>query len=454
MIGNDAFQEANITGITLPITKHNYLVKDAKMLPDIMREAFYIASTGRPGPVLIDLPKDVQTDAIEFEYPKSIKLRGYKPTSKGHPLQIKKAAKVIMEAEQPIIYAGGGVVISGAHAELLALAETLMAPVTTTLLGIGAFPGAHPLSLGMVGMHGTKYANYAMTESDLIIAVGARFDDRVTGRLDGFAPNAKVIHIDIDAAEISKNVAAHIPIVGDAKNILTELIKEVKRKPKSKWNEKIEKWQKEFPLEYDRKSKELKPQYVVEQIYELCPDAIITTEVGQNQMWAAQYFKYTKPRTFITSGGLGTMGYGFPAAIGAKVGCPDKTVIDIAGDGSFQMNSQELATAVINDIPVKVAILNNKFLGMVRQWQELFYDKRYSATRLDTSPDFTKLAEAYGALGIEVTKPGEVRDAIKEALASDKPVVIDFKVAPEENVFPMVPAGAAINEVIDYGGKI
>ncbi|UZE92585.1 MAG: acetolactate synthase large subunit [Methanosarcinales archaeon] len=454
MIGNDAFQEANITGITLPITKHNYLVKDAKMLPDIMREAFYIASTGRPGPVLIDLPKDVQTDAIEFEYPKSIKLRGYKPTSKGHPLQIKKAAKVIMEAERPIIYAGGGVVISGAHAELLALAETLMAPVTTTLLGIGAFPGAHPLSLGMVGMHGTKYANYAMTESDLIIAVGARFDDRVTGRLDGFAPNAKVIHIDIDAAEISKNVAAHIPIVGDAKNILTELIKEIKRKPKSKWNEKIEKWQKEFPLEYDRKSKELKPQYVVEQIYDMCPDAIITTEVGQNQMWAAQYFKYAKPRTFITSGGLGTMGYGFPAAIGAKVGCPDKTVIDIAGDGSFQMNSQELATAVINDIPVKVAILNNKFLGMVRQWQEMFYDKRYSATRLDTSPDFTKLAEAYGALGIEVTKPGEVRDAIKEALASDKPVVIDFKVAPEENVFPMVPAGAAINEVIDYGGKI
>ncbi len=454
MIGNDAFQEANITGITLPITKHNYLVKDAKMLPNIMREAFYIASTGRPGPVLVDLPKDVQTEEITFEYPKNIKLRGYKPTSKGHPLQIKRAAKAIMEAERPIIYAGGGVVISGAHAELLALAETLMAPVTTTLLGIGAFPGTHPLSLGMVGMHGTKYANYAMTESDLIIAVGARFDDRVTGRLDGFAPNAKVIHIDIDAAEISKNVAAHIPIVGDAKNILTELIKEIKRKPKSKWNEKIEKWQKEFPLEYDRKSKEIKPQYVVEQIYDMCPDAIITTEVGQNQMWAAQYFKYTKPRTFITSGGLGTMGYGFPAAIGAKVGCPDKTVIDIAGDGSFQMNSQELATAVINDIPVKVAILNNKFLGMVRQWQELFYDKRYSATRLDTSPDFTKLAEAYGALGIEVTKPGEVRDAIKEALASDKPVVIDFKVTPEENVFPMVPAGAAINEVIDYGGKI
>lgn len=453
MIGNDAFQEANITGITLPITKHNYLVKDAKMLPNIIRESFYIASTGRPGPVLVDLPKDIQTEEIKFEYPKNVKLRGYCPRSKGHPLQIKRAAKAIMEAERPIIYAGGGVVISGAHTELRSLAETLMAPVTTTLLGIGTFPSTHPLSLGMVGMHGTKYANYAMTESDLIIAVGARFDDRVTGRLDGFAPNAKVIHIDIDPAEISKNVTAHIPIVGDAKIILKELIKELKqlkRKPKSEWSEKIKKWKKEFPLEYDRKSKELKPQYVVEQIYDMCPDAIITTEVGQNQMWAAQYFKFTRPRTFISSGGLGTMGYGFPAAIGAKVGCPDKTVIDIAGDGSFQMNSQELATAVINDIPVKVAILNNKFLGMVRQWQELFYDKRYSATRLDTSPDFTKLAEAYGALGIKVTKPGEVRSAIKEALASDKPVVIDFQITPEENVFPMVPAGAAINEIIDY----
>ncbi len=453
MIGNDAFQEANITGITLPITKHNYLVKDAKMLPNIMREAFYIASTGRPGPVLVDLPKNVQTEEIKFEYPKSLKLRGYKPTSKGHPLQIKRAAKAIMEAERPIIYAGGGVVISGAHTELRSLAETLMTPVTTTLLGIGTFPSAHPLSLGMVGMHGTKYANYAMTESDLVIAIGARFDDRVTGRLDGFAPNAKVIHIDIDPAEISKNVAAHIPIVGDAKNIIKELIKELKRKPKSEWSEKIKKWKKEFPLEYDHKSKEVKPQYVVEQIYDLCSDAIITTEVGQNQMWAAQYFKFTKPRTFISSGGLGTMGYGFPAAIGAKVGCPDKTVIDIAGDGSFQMNSQELATAVTNDIPVKVAILNNKFLGMIRQWQELFYDKRYSASRLDTSPNFTKLAEAYGALGIEVTKPGEVRSAIKEALASDKPVVIDFQITPEENVFPMVPAGAAINEIIDYREK-
>ncbi|MDI6903715.1 MAG: acetolactate synthase large subunit [Methanocellales archaeon] len=452
MIGNDAFQEANITGITLPITKINYLVKDASDLPRIIKEAFYVASTGRPGPVLVDIPKDVQTTKIEFEYPKTLELRGYKPTIGGHPLQIKRATKAIMDAERPIIYAGGGVIISGAHEELRALAELILAPVTTTLLGKGAFSETHPLSLGMVGMHGTKYANYAMTETDLIIAVGARFDDRVTGKLDAFAPNAKVVHIDIDPAEISKNVGADIPIVGDAKNILRELIKGLRKRPRAEWLNKIEKWKKESPLRYDRSGKELKPQFVVEQIYELCPDAIITTEVGQNQMWAAQYFKCQKPRTFISSGGLGTMGYGFPAAIGAKVGCPDKTVIDIAGDGSFQMTCQELATAVINDIPVKVAILNNKFLGMVRQWQELFYGKRYAATYLDTSPDFAKLAEAYGALGIEVTKPGEVKLAIEEAVRSDKPAVIDFKIAPEENVFPMVPAGAAINEIIDYEG--
>lgn len=453
MIGNDAFQEADITGITLPITKHNYLVKDAKVLSRTIREAFHIASTGRPGPVLIDLPKDIQTDEIGtdeigFEYPQKVKLDGYRPTYSGHLPQIKRAAESIMRAEQPIIYAGGGVVISGAHDELCTLTELILAPVVTTLLGKGTFPETHPLSLGMVGMHGAKYANYAMTESDLIIAIGVRFDDRVTGKIDSFAPNAKVIHIDIDPAEISKNVEVSVPIVGDAKIILKELIKTLKQKRESRWNEKIKAWKKEFPLQYGRSDKEIKPQYVVEQIYKLYGDAIITTEVGQNQMWAAQYFKSTKPRRFISSGGLGTMGYGFPAAIGAKVGCPDKLVIDIAGDGSFQMTSQELATAVSNDIPVKVAILNNGFLGMVRQWQELFYDKRYSATRLDTTPDFVKLAEAYGALGMEVTRPREVRSAIKEAVSSDKPVVIDFKVAPEENVFPMVPAGAAINEMV------
>ncbi|MDD4898655.1 MAG: acetolactate synthase large subunit [Methanocellales archaeon] len=452
MIGNDAFQEADITGITLPITKINYLIKDANDLPRTIKEAFYIASTGRPGPVLVDIPKDVQTAEIEFEYPKTFELRGYKPTIEGHPLQIKRAIKAIMDAERPIVYAGGGVIISNASEELRALAELTLAPVTTTLLGKGAFPESHPLSLGMVGMHGTKYANYAMTETDLIIAVGARFDDRVTGKLDAFAPNAKVIHIDIDPAEISKSVSVSIPIVGDAKSVLKELIKGLIGASRTEWLKKIEEWKKEFPLRYDRSGKTLKPQFIIEQIHEVCPDAIITTEVGQCQMWAAQYFKYTKPRSFISSGGLGTMGYGFPAAIGAKVGCPDKTVIDIAGDGSFQMTCQELATAVLNDIPVTVAILNNGFLGMVRQWQELFYDKRYAATYLGTSPDFTKLAEAYGALGIEVVKPSEVKSAIEEAVTSDKPAVIDFKIDPEENVLPMVPAGAAINEIIDYEG--
>jgi len=453
MIGNDAFQEADITGITLPITKINYLIKDVNNLPKTIREAFHIASTGRPGPVLVDIPKDVQIMESEFEYPKTFNLRGYKPTIEGHPLQIKRAIKAITDAERPIIYAGGGVIISNASEELRALAELTLAPVTTTLMGKGAFPESHPLSLGMVGMHGTKYANYAMTETDLIVAVGVRFDDRVTGKLNAFAPNAKVIHIDIDPAEISKSVSVGIPIVGDAKRVLKELIKGLGKKPRTEWLKKIEKWKKEFPLRYDRSGKTLKPQFIIEQINELCPDAIITTEVGQCQMWAAQYFKSTKPRSFISSGGLGTMGYGFPAAIGAKVGCPDKTVIDIAGDGSFQMTCQELATAVLNDIPVTVAILNNGFLGMVRQWQELFYDKRYSATYLGTtSPDFTKLAEAYGALGIEVRKPSEVKSAIEEAVTSDKPAVIDFKIDPEENVLPMVPAGAAINEMIDYEG--
>ncbi|MDD2666661.1 MAG: acetolactate synthase large subunit [Methanocellales archaeon] len=452
MIGNDAFQEADITGITLPITKINYLIKNANHLPKTIREAFCIASTGRPGPVLVDIPKDVQITEIEFEYPKTFDLRGYKPTIEGHPLQIKRAIKAITDAERPIVYAGGGVIISNASEELRALAELTLTPVMTTLLGKGAFPENHPLSLGMVGMHGTKYANYAMTETDLIIAVGARFDDRVTGKLDAFAPNAKVIHIDIDPAEISKSVSVTIPIVGDAKSVLKEMIKGLREKPRIEWLKKIEEWKTEFPLRYDRSGKTLKPQFIIEQIHELCPDAIIATEVGQCQMWAAQYFKCTKPRSFISSGGLGTMGYGFPAAIGAKVGCPDKTVIDIAGDGSFQMTCQELATAVLNDVPVTVAILNNGFLGMVRQWQELFYDKRYAATYLGASPDFTKLAEAYGALGIEVRKPSEVKSAIEEAVTSDKPAVIDFKIDPEENVLPMVPAGAAINEIIDYEG--
>jgi acetolactate synthase-1/2/3 large subunit len=450
LIGNDAFQEADITGITLPITKHNYLVQDPLEIPRIVKEAFHIASTGRPGPVLIDLPKDVQNIEIELQYPDKVELRGYKPTYKGNTQQIKRAAEEIANSCRPIIYAGGGVISSNASAELIELAETIMAPVTTTLMGISTIPTEHPLYVGMLGMHGCKYANYAIQESDLIIAVGARFDDRVTGKLESFAPNARVIHIDVDPAEISKNVKVHIPIVGDAKQVLKSLIKYVQRCNSTEWLEKINQWKKEYPLCYrELCSESIMPQFVVEQISEVCKDAIIVTEVGQHQMWAAQYFKYSKPRTFLTSGGLGTMGYGLPAAMGAKVGKPDKTVINIAGDGSFQMNSQELATLVQNDIPVVSVILNNGYLGMVRQWQELFYDRRYSHTFIKGSVDFVKLAEAYGALGLRAEKPSEVRPAIEEAVSSGRPAVVDVIVECEANVYPMVPAGAAINEIID-----
>ncbi|MDO8662176.1 MAG: biosynthetic-type acetolactate synthase large subunit [Candidatus Omnitrophota bacterium] len=448
LIGNDAFQEADVTGITRPITKHNYLVKDVKDLARIIREAFYIASTGRPGPVLVDIPSDIQLADTEFNWPENIQMRSYNPTYFGHPGQIKKAAKLIAGAKKPIIYAGGGVISSGAHRELKMLAEKINAPLTWTLMGIGAFPATHELSLGMLGMHGTAYANHAIMESDLIIAVGARFDDRVTGRLDAFAPDALVIHIDIDPSSISKNVSVHVPIVGDAKNILTELLKDIKKTPDTNdWLKRIEGWKKKYPLAYKDDGK-LKPQYVVEQIYEVTKgDAIITTEVGQNQMWAAQWYKYTQPRTFISSGGLGTMGFGLPAAMGVKMGCPDKTVFDIAGDGSIQMNIQELGTCVANKINVKVAILNNGYLGMVRQWQELFYKRRYSYVGI-TSPDFVKLAESYGAVGIRVTKKEEVRPALEKTIAVENTVLIDFRVEPEENVFPMVPAGQAINQFI------
>ena len=453
LIGNDAFQEADVTGITRPITKHNYLVKRIEDLATTVKEAFHIASTGRPGPVLIDIPVDIQMMETEFKYPSEVSMKGYKPTYSGHPGQIKKAAKAIANSKRPIIYAGGGVIISGAAAELKELAEKIKTPVTTTLLGLGAFPETHELSLGMLGMHGTAYANHAIMESDMIIAVGSRFDDRVTGRLDAFAPNAKVIHIDIDPSSVSKNVAVDIPIVGDAKNILIELNKIIKKPDTDQWLKRTYDWKKHHPLRYNDSDKKIKPQYVVEQIYEAAKDnAIICTEVGQNQMWAAQFYKYTQPRTYLSSGGLGTMGYGFPAAIGAKIGCPEKTVFDIAGDGSIQMNIQELATAVINKIPVKVAILNNGYLGMVRQWQELFYKKRYSHTYLTYGiPDFVKLAEAYGAVGIRVTKKSEVRPTIEKALEIDKPVFMDFIVEEEENVLPMVPAGEAINKMIMIG---
>jgi len=448
LIGNDAFQEADVTGVTRPITKHNYLVKDTQDLARIIREAFHIASTGRPGPVLIDIPVDVQQQDIEFIWPEEVKIRGYNPTYFGHPGQIKKAAKLITQSKKPIIYAGGGIISSDAHQELKELAEKIQAPVTMTLMGLGGFPGTHELSLGMLGMHGTAYANHAIMESDLIIACGARFDDRVTGRLDTFAPYAKIIHIDIDPASISKNVKVDVPIVGDAKNVLGQLLEEIKKAPDtSDWLKTVEAWKKKYPLNYKEEGK-IKPQYVIEQIYEATKgEAIITTEVGQNQMWSAQWYKYIHPRTFISSGGLGTMGFGFPAGMGAKVGCPDKIVFDIAGDGSIQMNIQELATCVCNKINVKVAILNNGYLGMVRQWQELFYKKRYSQVEL-YNPDFVKLAESYGAAGIRVTKKEDVRPAIEKALSIDNTVFIDFHIEPEENVYPMVPTGEAINRMI------
>jgi len=448
LIGNDAFQEADITGITRPITKHNYLVKDVKDLAAIVREAFYIASTGRPGPVLIDLPKDVQVAQTEFAWPQETKLRSYNPSHTGHPGQIKRAAKLIMDSKKPVIYAGGGIITAGASAELLALAEKTCAPVTWTLMGIGGFPSLHKQSLGMLGMHGTAYANHSIMDADLIIALGARFDDRVTGRLDLFAPNPKVIHIDIDPSSISKNVKVHIPIVGDAKQVIAELISQIKHKPDIEdWLGHVEALKKKYPMGYKDKDKIL-PQYVIQQIDEVTSgDAIICTEVGQHQMWAAQWYNYSKPRTFVSSGGLGTMGFGFPAAIGAKLGAPGKTVFNIAGDGSIQMNIQELATCVENKINVKVAILNNGYLGMVRQWQELFYSRRYSYTPI-TSPDFVRLAESYGAVGIRVTKKEEVKAALQRAIETDNTVFIDFHVEEEENVYPMVPAGEAINNIL------
>ena len=461
MIGNDAFQEADITGITLPITKHNYLLSDVEDMPRVLKEAFYIAGTGRPGPVLVDIPKDVTVNELDFIYPDSVNLHGYNPHVELDTEAIQKAVTLIGQSKRPVLYVGGGVVIADANKELLDFAETIQAPVTTTLMGIGAFPESHPLSIKMLGMHGTKYANFAIQESDLLITVGARFDDRVTGKIESFAPNARIIHIDIDPAEISKNVRVDIPVIGDAKDVLAALtesvIKSNNKPDTAEWVSIITKWKKEHPLTYKKQNMDsskgsdtpIMPQFVVETICEVCPDAIITTEVGQNQMWAAQYFKYENPRTFISSGGLGTMGYGMPAAMGAKLGCPDKTVINIAGDGSFQMNSQELATLVQDDVAIINVILNNGVLGMVRQWQDLFFDQRFSHTTIKGSVDFVKLAEAYGALGIRVTKPEDVKPAIEKAIASNRPTVIDVIVETDVNVYPMVPAGASISEMLE-----
>jgi acetolactate synthase-1/2/3 large subunit len=457
LIGNDAFQEADIVGITRPCTKHNYLVDRVEDLTRTIKEAFTIAGTGRPGPVLVDLPKDVLQAPGLFEYPREALLPTYKPTVKPHPPSIKRAADLLAKAQKPVIYAGGGVITAGAHEELRVFAEMTGFPVTMTLMGLGCFPGTHPLSLGMLGMHGTYRANMAVSHSDLLFAIGARFDDRVTGKIEDFAPHAKIIHVDIDPASIQKNIAVDVPIVADARQALIKLIDTLKkrghsakdRKRLKKWHATITVWRNEQRLRFDRTTEIIKPQYVVEKLYEITRGrAIITTEVGQNQMWAAQYYLFDKPRTFLSSGGLGTMGYGFPAAIGAQVAFPDKLVIDIAGDGSIQMNIQELATVAQYKLPVKIAILNNGYLGMVRQWQERFYDNVYAHTDIMAAPDFVKLAEAYGALGLRARTTAEVEPMIKQALDTPGPVIMDFIVEREESVYPMVPAGVSMKEMI------
>ncbi len=452
-IGKDAFQEVDITGITLPITKHNYLVSDVGSLPRIVKEAFHLARTGRPGPVHIDIPKDVFTDEVEASYPSRLDLPSYKPTLRGHPSQIKKAAKLINEAQRPLILAGRGVNISGAYDSLKKLAESAQIPVVTTLLGIGCFPESHILSFGMVGMHGMAYANMALDATDVLIAIGMRFDDRVTAKVSGFAPRARIIHIDIDPAEIGKNVRVDVPIVGDVKTVLRELNKQVESTQHVDWFEQLDNWRKEHPSTDIRDSDGVLPQYAIRKIYDITKgEATIVTGVGQHQMWAAQYYWYDKPNTLISSGGLGTMGFGLPAAIGAKIGCPDATVWCIDGDGSFQMTMQELATIAQERAAVKIAVINNGYLGMVRQWQELFYDRRYVATPL-SSPDFVKIAEAYGIPAVQAERREDVAPAIERAMAEDGPFLIDFRVEPEENVYPIVPPGAALSEQLEAPAK-
>ncbi len=455
LLGTDGFQEADTFGITMPIVKHSFMIQHPAEIPRVVHEAFHIARTGRPGPVLIDLPVDLTRAEIDYEPVGDVRLPGYQPTTEGNSKQIRIAAKAIANARRPVLYAGGGVVNAGASSELAELATVDRIPVTCTLMGLGAFPAPHPQWLGMLGMHGTRAANYAMDEADLIVAVGARFDDRITGKLSEFAPRAKFIHIDVDPAEISKNVPAHIPIVGDAKNILQRLVTEYRALGAdgarlAEWWERIEGWRTQYPLRYDDSTDaEIKPQFLIEKLYEATGgEAIVASDVGQHQMWTAQYFHFNKPRRWINSGGLGTMGFGLPAGMGAAVARPDVPTIVITGDGSIQMNAQELATCTEFRIPVKVFIANNGYLGMVRQWQELFWDKRYSQVDMGKWPDFVKLAEAYGATGIRLTDKATLLDDIKAALAIEGPVVVDVRVTREENTYPMIPAGAAAREMV------
>ncbi len=455
LIGNDAFQEVDIVGITRPCTKHNYLVKDINQLANTIHEAFHIARSGRPGPVLVDLPKDVMQASVVPKFPEAIKIKSYNPTYHANPRQVKRALELILSARRPVLYTGGGIILSDASEELSKFAHFLQIPVTSTLMGLGGFPGDDPLWMGMLGMHGTYCANMAVSKADVLVGIGARFDDRVTGKLSDFAPHAKIIHVDIDPSSISKNVHVDIPIVGDCRDTLqqfNDLLHEMPPRDwtqiREPWLETVAAWEQEHPLTYTWSDTTIKPQYVIEKLWELTKgDAYITTEVGQNQMWAAQFYRFKKPRRLMTSGGLGVMGYGFPAAMGVQVAQPEAIVIDIAGDGSIQMNIQELITVVENKLPVKIAILNNSFLGMVRQWQQLFYERRYSSTPL-AAPDFVKLAEAYGAVGLRATQPQEVEPVIKEALNTPRPVIMDFRVEPEECVMPMVPAGKAIHEML------
>ena len=448
-IGTDAFQEADITGITMPITKHNWLVKDVTKLPEIIAEAFHIARSGRPGPVLIDIPVDISRAEFEYTPVEEVNIPTFKPTTKGHSRQIQRAAELIAEAKRPVLYVGGGAIYSGAYGVIKDLAERTNTPVTTTLKGLGAFPETHPLSMGMLGMHGTAYANYAISECDLLIAVGARFDDRVTGKADEWVPTAKIIHIDVDPAEIGKVLPADVPIVGDVKAVLLELLKLVEPAFHPEWNARVTQWKIDFPLHYPMDGI-LHGQQVIEQIGAITNhEAIVVTDVGQHQMWAAQFYKCLRPRQFITSGGLGTMGFGLPAAIGAQFGAPDKPVFCVSGDGSIQMCIQELMVATIYKLPIKICILNNQFLGMVRQWQELFWESHYSNVDLEASPDFVKLAEAYGAHAIRCSSPSGVEAALAEAMAiTDRPTVLDFRIAKEENVYPMIKSGGTIRDMV------